>query len=206
MTAISLKQQQLRLREETILEAVNGLLAQKGYDAMTVDAVAAAVGITKPSLYKHFASKEALAAAAMVRLLDQTLVAIAGQPPDAPAAERLRALLRWALQLHLRGGMPLLPSTRSGLRESLLQNTAYVERLQAVNVALLGWIEKAQADGHLSSALPSEVILVTLYARTCDPVLEFLQASGQYDDAEVVELVLATCFDGLRPRDDASRR
>lgn len=206
MTAISLKQQQLRLREETILEAVNGLLAQKGYDAMTVDAVAAAVGITKPSLYKHFASKEALAAAAMVRLLDQTLAAIAGQPPDAPPAERLRALLRWALQLHLRGGMPLLPSTRSGLRESLLQNTAYVERLQAVNVALLGWIEQAQADGDLSSALPSEVILVTLYARTCDPVLEFLQASGQYDDAEVVDLVLATCFDGLRPRDDASRR
>lgn len=206
MAAISLKEQQLRLREEVILEAVNRLLAQKGYDAMTVDEVAAAVGITKPSLYKHFASKEALAAAAMVRLLDQTLAAVATLPPDAPAGERLRALLRWALQLHLRGGMPLLPSTRSGLRESLLQNTAYLDRLQAVNVALLEWIEQAQADGDLSSALPSEVILVTLYARTCDPVLEFLQASGQYEDAEVVDLVLATCFDGLRARKDRQDR
>jgi AcrR family transcriptional regulator len=206
MTAISLKEQQLRLREEAILEAVNSQLAQEGFDAMTVDAVAAAVGITKPSLYKHFASKEALAAAAMVKLLDQTLVAIAAQPQDAPAAERLRALLRWALQLHLRGGMPLLPSTRSGLRESLLQNAAYVERLQAVNLALLGWIEQAQAVGGLSSALPAEVILLALYARTCDPVLEFLQASGQHNDDEVVELVLATCFDELRPREDASRR
>ena len=206
MTAISLKEQLLRLREQAILEEVNRQLAQKGYDAMTVDAIAAAVGITKPSLYKHFASKEALAAAAMVRLLDQTLAAIATLPADLSAAERLRALLRWALQLHLRGGMPLLPSTRSGLRESLLQNAAYVERLQAVNVALLDWIERAQADGDLSSALPAEVILVTLYARTCDPVLEFLRAGGQYDDAEVVELVLATCFDGLRQRDVARRR
>lgn len=206
MTAISLKDQQLRRREEVILDEVNRQLAQKGYDAMTVDAVAAAVGLTKPSLYKHFASKEALAAAAMARLLDQTLAAIAALPADLSAAERLRALLRWALQLHLRGGMPLLPSTRSGLRESLLQNADYVERLQAVNVALLDWIEHAQAEGDLSSALPAEVILVTLYARTCDPVLEFLRASGQYDDVEVVELVLATCFDGLRRREVASRR
>jgi TetR/AcrR family transcriptional regulator, regulator of autoinduction and epiphytic fitness len=206
MVAISLKEQQLRLREDAILEAVNRLLAQKGYEAMTVDEVAAAVGLTKPSLYKQFASKEALAAAAMVRLLDQTLAAIATLPAGATAGERLRALLRWALQLHLRGGMPLLPSTRSGLRDSLLKNAAYVERLQAVNVALLDWIEQAQADGELSSALPAEVILVTLYARTCDPVLEFLQASGQYDDAGVVDMVLATCFDGLRSRADRQDR
>lgn len=200
MPQISLKEQQLRLREEAILQAVNALLAQKGYDAMTVDEVASAVGLTKPSLYKHFASKEALAGAALVRLLDQTLATIAAQPDTLPADERLRAVLRWALQLHLRGAMPLLPSTRSGLRDSLLKNGAYVDRLQAVSSALMGWIEQAQREGTLSAALPPEVILYTLYARTCDPVLEFLQAGGQYEDAQVVELVLATCFDGLRVR------
>jgi AcrR family transcriptional regulator len=200
MHEISLKEQQLRLREETILQAVNGLLAQKGYDAMTVDEVAAAVGLTKPSLYKHFASKEALAGAALVRLLDQTLATIAAQPDTLPADQRLRAVLRWALQLHLRGAMPLLPSTRSGLRDSLLKNGAYVDRLQAVSSALMGWIEQAQRERTLSAALPAEVVLYTLYARTCDPVLEFLQASGQYEDAQVVDLVLATCFDGLGAR------
>lgn len=200
MPEISLKEQQLRLREETILQAVNGLLAQKGYDAMTVDEVASAVGLTKPSLYKHFASKEALAGAALVRLLDQTLATIAAQPDTLPADQRLRAVLRWALQLHLRGAMPLLPSTRSGLRDSLLKNGAYVDRLQAVSSALMDWIEQAQRERTLSAALPAEVILYTLYARTCDPVLEFLQASGQYEDVQVVDLVLATCFDGLRAR------
>jgi AcrR family transcriptional regulator len=200
MPEISLKEQQLRLREDTILQAVNGLLAQKGYDAMTVDEVASAVGLTKPSLYKHFASKEALAGAALVRLLDQTLATIAAQPATLPADQRLRAVLRWALQLHLRGAMPLLPSTRSGLRDSLLKNGAYVDRLQAVSSALMDWIEQAQRERTLSAALPAEVILYTLYARTCDPVLEFLQASGQYEDVQVVDLVLATCFDGLRAR------
>jgi TetR/AcrR family transcriptional regulator, regulator of autoinduction and epiphytic fitness len=204
MTA-SLKEQQQRLRDDVILAAVNELLARKGYDAMTVDEVATQVGLTKPSLYKHYGSKEGLAAAALVRLLDQALATIAAQSPAQPPIERLRAVLRWALEQHLRGAMPLLPATRSALRESLLNNSVYVERLQAVSVGLSNWITEAQAEGSLSTALPPEVILYTLYARTCDPVLEFLQAGGHFSDAEVVDLVLITCFDGLRPRPASHR-
>jgi TetR/AcrR family transcriptional regulator, regulator of autoinduction and epiphytic fitness len=204
MTA-SLKEQQQRLRDDVILAAVNELLARKGYDAMTVDEVATQVGLTKPSLYKHYGSKEGLAAAALVRLLDQALATIAAQSPAQPPIERLRAVLRWALEQHLRGAMPLLPATRSALRESLLNNSVYVERLQAVSVGLSNWITEAQAEGSLSTALPPEVILYTLYARTCDPVLEFLQAGVHFSDAEVVDLVLITCFDGLRPRPASHR-
>jgi AcrR family transcriptional regulator len=196
----TLKEQQLKLREDVILQAVNQLLAQKGYDAMTVDEVAAHVGLTKPSLYKHFESKEALAAAALIRLLDQALAAARAQPTELPAGERLRAVLRWALTQHLAGAMPLLPSTRSSLREALLKNARYVERLQALSALLLEWIDEAQRAGQIDPALPSEVVLYTLFARSCDPVLDFLRDSGQYDDARVLDLVLATCFDGLRPR------
>ena len=63
------REQFLQAREDAIVESVNRLLAEKGFDLMTVDEVVADVGIAKASLYKHFASKEALAAAAMVLLL-----------------------------------------------------------------------------------------------------------------------------------------
>jgi AcrR family transcriptional regulator len=53
----SFKQQMLQVREDTIVQTVNRLLAEKGFEAMTVDEVAAQVGIAKASLYKHFASK-----------------------------------------------------------------------------------------------------------------------------------------------------
>ena len=43
-------------------------------------------------------------------------------------------------------------------------------------------------------------MLYTLYARACDPVLEFLKMSELYSDAEIIEMVLSTCFDGLRAR------
>jgi AcrR family transcriptional regulator len=36
-------------------------LASKGFDLMTMDDVAGEAGISKPSLYKHFKSKEDLA-------------------------------------------------------------------------------------------------------------------------------------------------
>jgi hypothetical protein len=39
-----------------------------------------------------------------------------------------------------------------------------------------------------------------LYARACDPVLEFLKASEQYSDAQILDMVEASCFDGLRQR------
>jgi TetR/AcrR family transcriptional regulator, regulator of autoinduction and epiphytic fitness len=43
-------------------------------------------------------------------------------------------------------------------------------------------------------------VLYTLYARACDPVLEFLKMGDQYTDAQVIDLVLSTCFDGLNTR------
>jgi AcrR family transcriptional regulator len=56
---LSFKQQQLIVRENAIVDATNNLLAKKGFEMMTMDEVAAEVGIAKASLYKHFPSKEA---------------------------------------------------------------------------------------------------------------------------------------------------
>lgn len=197
---LSLKEQQQRLREDVILQAVNGLLAEKGFDLMTVDEVAAMVGIAKASLYKHFESKEALAAAAMVRLLDRTLEVVGAQPEAAAPIEKLKAVVRWAVREHLAGQMPSLPSTRSTLRDALMKHKLYIERLILASDRLGAWIESAQARNELARSLPPEVVLYTLYARACDPVSDYLRLSGNYRDEEIVELVTATCFDGLAAR------
>ena len=196
----TLREQQLKLREDVILREVNLLLAEKGYDLMTVDEVAARVGIAKPSLYKHFESKEALAAAAMVRLLERTRDAIEAQPAKTPALDKLKGVVRWALREHLQGQMPSLPSTRSALRESLARHPGYVDLLIDVSERLGGWIEEAQRRKAITPGLPPEVVLYTLFARACDPVSDYLKLSGTFTDDEVVDLVTATCFDGLAAR------
>lgn len=200
MQVLSLKEQQQRLREDVILQAVNALLAEKGFDLMTVDEVAARVGIAKASLYKHFPSKEALAAAAMVRLLDRTQDVIGAQPESAAPIDKLKAIVRWAVREHLQGQMPSLPSTRSALRDALMRNAQYIERLIEVSETLGEWIGAAQANGQVAATLPPEAVLYTLFARACDPVSDYLKLSGNYRDDEIVELIAATCFGGLAAR------
>lgn len=202
MGRLSFREQVLRVREDAIVNSVNRLLAEKGFDSMTVDEVAADVGIAKASLYKHFASKEVLAAAAMVRVLQNALAVIEAEAakPEASALERLRAVTRWTLEVQMAGAMPSLPSQNSTLRAALISHKPYIDLVMEVSEHLGLWIVQAQTDKALSTAFPPEVVLYTLFARACDPVLGFLKASGQHSEAQIIDWVMACCFDGLAAR------
>ena len=198
----SFREQMHLAREDAIISAVNRLLAEKGFDAMTVDEVAAEVGIAKASLYKHFPSKEDLAAAAMVRVMERARAFLDSLAADKSASPlvQLKAVARWTMQVQLDGEMPSLPSENSSLRATLTTNKAYVDGLMDVSERLGAWITAAQADGSLNPALPPIAVLYTLFARACDPVLGFLKGAGQYSNEQIIDMVLSTCFDGLRSR------
>ena len=197
---IPFKKQQFEAREEAILDAVNRLLSEKGFDLMTMDDVADAVGVAKGSLYKHFSSKEKLAAAAMSRLLSQTLEVVDGFPPEWRAGRRLEEVLRWTLQHRLRGGVPDLPSTRGAFQRALMLNLDYVALAFKVNKRFYALAAEAREAGELSEAVSDDVIVYTLYARSCDPTLEFLQKTGNLSDQQIVEAMVQTTFGGLRKR------
>jgi AcrR family transcriptional regulator len=194
------REQFLQAREDAIVESVNRLLAEKGFEAMTVDEVVADVGIAKASLYKHFTSKEELAAAAMVRVLDRALEELKRLRSAEPSAlARLQAVARWAYEQQIAGQMPTLPAQNSTLRAALVADKAYMDRLIQLSDDLGAWIVEAQSQGHLNPALPPEMVLYTLFARACDPVLGVMRASGAHSDAQIVDWLVATCFKGLAP-------
>lgn len=196
----SFKQQMLQARESAIVDVVNRMLSNKGFDAMTVDEVAAEVGVAKASLYKHFPSKEDLATAAMVRVVERAQAFLATLPPQAEPLNQLKEVVRWMMRLKLAGEMPNLPSQNSSLRATLMANKSYINGLMQISDTLGAWIEAAQESGVISQKIPALVVLYTLYARACDPVLEFLKAGGQHSNDEIIDLVLYTCFDGLNAR------
>lgn len=196
----SFKEQMHRAREDAILQSTCQLLGEKAFDAMTMDDVANAVGIAKASLYKHFCSKEELCSAAMVQVLERVHTHLAGLPAEMAALDKLRAVVRWSLERLLANGTPLIPSRNSTLREVLMANEGYLNRLAMVSDEIGKWITQAQAEGVINPTLPPLVVLYTLYARACDPVVSFLKEGGQYSDAEIVDLVVRTCFDGLAAR------
>jgi TetR/AcrR family transcriptional repressor of nem operon len=80
---------------DALLEAATDLFRRQGYVATTVDEICAAAGATKGAFFHHFASKEAVAEACLVRWKQQfgaTMAATLDKAGGDPA-ERLFALL-----------------------------------------------------------------------------------------------------------------
>jgi AcrR family transcriptional regulator len=90
-------------RREQILRAAAQLFAERGSRAVGVDDVGAAVGVTGPAIYRHFASKDAMLAEMLVRISERLLaggterIAAAGDDP----AGQLRALVEFHVDFAL---------------------------------------------------------------------------------------------------------
>jgi AcrR family transcriptional regulator len=82
-------------RMEQTLAAAHELFAERGYAAVTMDEIAAAVGVTKPLLYNYFGNKERLYIACMERAGD-SLIATVGEAigESANPGDALRAGVR----------------------------------------------------------------------------------------------------------------
>ncbi len=197
LSKFSFKDQAFKLRESAILDATTTVLSSKGYDLMTMDDVAGAVGISKPSLYKHFKSKEELVGEAMIRLLDGAIDQIAALDAGLTPVQKLSALLEWALRVRLGGGLPFLPSTSPHVRDMLMRNVKYMLKVVKLNRQLEALVKQGQKDGSLNADLPSDVILFSYYARTCDPAVEFLSKFSKMSDDDIVRHMLAVAFKGL---------
>ena len=65
MSKMSLMDEQMRERRGRILEAARELLAERGYAAVTVRELAERCGVSVPTLYNRFESKDALIAEAV---------------------------------------------------------------------------------------------------------------------------------------------
>ncbi len=194
---IPFKKQQFDAREEAIIDAVNSLLSEKGFDLMTMDDVAERVGIAKGSLYKHFSSKEKLAGAALVRLLKLTLVELDAYPDGLAAIEKIRRILAWSLRLRLQGGVPHLPSTSRTLQRNLMLNLDYVTVALRVNKRFHQLVATARKEGALNPLVPDDVLVYTLYSRACDPTVEFLLRDKRLSHDQIVESMVQATIGGF---------
>lgn len=193
----SFRESQFEAREIAIVNATNELLASKGYDAMVMDDIANSVGIAKGSLYKHFASKEALAAAVMIQLIRKTRQALAEVSDDLSAWDQIRAILEWTLRERLDGGVPHLPQSSQALRDFLTNDGEYVDELMELSDSLGELIEQAKRDGAMRANLNDSFVLYYVYARSCDPTLDYLKDGGAMSDDEIVAELVTTTMNGL---------
>lgn len=87
-------------RQRAILAAARRLFARQGYERTTLDQICAALGVTKGSLYHHYAGKEGIARALYREAIDGihgAIDAALDQATDAESAVTgiVRSYLRW---------------------------------------------------------------------------------------------------------------
>ncbi|MGC0420879.1 TetR/AcrR family transcriptional regulator [Embleya sp. AB8] len=88
------------VRERAILDTCEALLADKGYDAMTVGDIAQGAGITRGALYFYFGSKQEVVTALVARTVEHLwersrVTAETEEPRRAVAAAMRRTVELW---------------------------------------------------------------------------------------------------------------
>ena len=129
-------------RQATIIEAAGRLFGEWGYEGTRLDQIAAAAGVTKPILYRHFAGKQALYLALLERHRDDLGRFAAAIPSEGSEEERLRAVIEvwvsyvethsyaWQMIFRDSGGGPKVQAFRREVNERARQVLVEIIRAQ----------------------------------------------------------------------------
>ena len=209
----SLKERQRQEREQLILHAAEELLLEKGYHDTSMEEIAARVGISKGTVYLHFAGKEEMVFALLRRMTDryQQTVDEIFSSPRSPAG-KLRAILRYVYSGGAVGGlhryMQLIGTVFRDpeLRNKLLENRdAAHATWEAISTRLSTLIDAGKAAGEIDTELPTPVILSVFNALLAPPTYSRLITRDGLAPEQVVEYLSHILFHGIAAGDDDAR-
>jgi AcrR family transcriptional regulator len=188
-------------RERQVLAAARALFAERGYGAVTMDDVAAAVGVTKPLLYIYFGNKERLYLACMepaARELQDAVasaVAEAERPADA-LAPGVRAFFDF-LHSDRDAWRVLFDETLPAGGEVARRVAEHRAQLEAVVTELVVARLPGRRDGH--AAVEAEALSTALLG-AAESLARWWLRTGALTAEEAAELLIDTVEPGLRAR------
>jgi AcrR family transcriptional regulator len=183
------------------------LFAERGYAAVTMDEVAAALGVTKPLLYNYFGNKEQLYIACMKRsgdALEKTILETVGDtsnPGD-------------ALNAGLRAFFAFLDADRAAwavlFDETLPHSGVLADRVAEYRGRLTALVSEAllaQLPAKRRAVARIEVeALSTALLGAAEALARWWLRTGATSASEAAELLIATIEPGLRLRSTPSAK
>lgn len=195
MVRPTLKELQRQVREDAIIDAAHELFGEQGYAEMSMDDLAARVGISKATLYQHFPSKEEVAIHVIVRLMQHGEMLLDSVAPETPAIAGIEEWLRNGLAQRVDAptqGMGLMPL-------SIKEHPRYREIDARIFAHASALIERAKAEGDIAPRLATPIaarMLMRLFSGDFNDYFRDDQISG----ADVTETLVEIVLNGLRVR------
>jgi TetR/AcrR family transcriptional regulator of autoinduction and epiphytic fitness len=143
-------------KRAAILEAAVAEFRQAGYDATSMDRVAASAGVSKRTVYNHFPSKDALFAQILQQLLERAVASPElAYRPDRPLRPQLFELVQQKLRLlHDEDFIELVRVAIAAIIPSPERAQEMFARMGDKEEGLTVWIRAAAADGRLKTEDP----------------------------------------------------
>lgn len=186
--------------EQTLTEA-HALFAERGYAAVTMDEIAARVGVTKPLLYNYFGNKERLYISCMERAAESLTATVA----ESVAATASPAA---ALRAGVRAFFAFLDSDRAAwavlFDETLPRGGEVAERAAEYRGRIFGLVSDAmlaQLPERRRTAARTEVeALSTALLGAAEALARWWLRTEALAAEEAAELLIATVEPGLSAR------
>ena len=195
---VSLRERRRQMLYDEILTAVGELLTEKGYSAMSMDELAARVGISKPTLYSIFPTKEDLLVETVVHGMDRVAAAIqADQTPRSPL-QQLTFILRTVLQMQVSKGALTPRPWSPDVLQLVCMREEVVDRMRRNEAALADLIQRGIASKEINPALDAVLILRAFSAILNALHLPFWGGMGTPNPNTVVETLVTIFERGVR--------
>lgn len=193
-------------RERQILQAAHAEFAQRGFQAVTMDDIAARVGVTKPLLYAYFRNKEHLYIACMRPSGDALLAAVARAIGSGEDPVR-------ALRAGVHAVLAFLDADRDAWRvlfdESLPTGGEIAAQVGDYRRRLCELVVSRLADGLPEPRSQRAVAEITALSHAvlgaCEAIAGWWLSGGGIATDEAAELLISTLEPGLRARVLAGR-
>jgi len=183
---------------DALLGVAIGVFTERGYDGTTMEDLAAALGITKSSIYHHVSGKQEI----LARALDRALAGLEAVLTDArastdPAVARLERAVRDSVATLIAE----LPSVTLLLR--VRGNTeverAALARRRRIDGELAELVTAAQGEGDLRPDLDPALVARLIFG-TVNSLVEWYRPRDDASPDLVADALCAMVFDGLRRR------
>ncbi len=185
-------------KREAVLRTAARLFNAKGYHATSLDEVAVALNVTKPTIYHYFANKDEILFECTRRGLDAIVAAArAATAQGGTAADRLRVLLMTYASCMLDDYCMLVARTQ----DNQLSPDSRAQ-FRALKREIDGHLRQVIADGVADGSLAVADVRIAAFAMASalNGLGSWFNPEGPHSVEETARLAVSTLLDGVRRR------